>query len=63
MSKKPLSPAQRRHLQSLVDANQRTKEALDLFVAYLVDEHDAPSPVWRLSLEGFEEVGENDKVS
>ena len=55
---KPLTQAQRDHLQALNAAFMQAKQQMDTFVAYLRAEHDAPAGEWLLrSLQvGFEKI-------
>jgi len=45
---KPLTKAQQRHLLHLQGAVLQAQQALNNFVAYLQEEHDAPAPEWEL---------------
>ena len=57
--KKLLTEAQARHLQALNAAFLSARQRLELFVAYLRDEYDAPASGWDLMGEGFKEKGES----
>jgi len=45
---KPLTRAQQRHLLHLQGAVLQAQQALNNFVAYLREEHDAPAPEWEI---------------
>ena len=56
-----LTQAQRDHLQGLVDAARSSNAAVESFVSYLRDEHDAPEGEFEISdlRKGFEPVAQN----
>lgn len=55
VERKPLSAAQQRRLRVLAERRDAAQGALDEFIGYLTEEHDAPvQDGWRLSLEAFE---------
>lgn len=59
---KPLSEAQKRHLIALNDAVIHAQAALNEFVVYLRDEHQAPPPEWTIrdATKGFERLEKNE---
>ena len=45
---RPLTKAQQRHLQTLIEATQHAQQMVDAFVLYLRDEYDCPAPEWTI---------------
>ena len=56
---KPLTPAQKQHLSKLLGIAAQAQQAVNDFVIYLREEHDAPAPEWELYdlRQGFTRVG------
>lgn len=59
MSTKKLSAAQVKRMEALIAQRNAAQVALDGFVAYLRDEHQAPESEWTIQniLDGFVQIG------
>lgn len=60
-SVKPLTRAQKAHLQKLLDRRQAAMQAAQEYINYLADEHDAPAiENWIINLDagGFVQMAE-----
>ena len=45
---KPLTHAQQQHLSKLLSVAAQAQQAVNDFVVYLREEHDAPAPEWEI---------------
>jgi len=56
---KSLTHAQQQHLSKLLSVAAQAQQAVNDFVVYLREEHDAPAPEWELYdlRQGFTRVG------
>jgi len=64
MVAKPLTKAQQRYLVQLQVAVLQAQQALNGFVAYLREEHNAPAPKWELYniQQGFVKQADKEKT-